>query len=161
MDYSLPGSSVHEILQARILEWVTISFPRGSSQPRDWTWVSCIVARFFTNWAMREALILWEQYEWFLTMFQRHLYRLEKYVGFLHSVSSVAQSCLTLCNPMDCSTTGFPGHQLLERAQSHVYRGGDAYQFHPYLSVTIQSPLRRPPREGTSSPPAIPPLTHR
>ena len=35
MDYSLPGSSVHEIFQARILEWVAISFSRGSSQPRD------------------------------------------------------------------------------------------------------------------------------
>jgi len=37
MDYSLPGSSVHGILQARILEWVAISFSRGSSQPRDQT----------------------------------------------------------------------------------------------------------------------------
>ena len=37
MDYSLPGSSVHEILQATILEWVTICFSRGSSRPRDWT----------------------------------------------------------------------------------------------------------------------------
>ena len=55
MDYSLPGSSVHGILQARILEWVAISFSRGSSQPRDQTWVSCIAGRFFTNWAMREA----------------------------------------------------------------------------------------------------------
>jgi len=35
MDYSLPGSSVHGILQARILEWVAISFSRGSSQPRN------------------------------------------------------------------------------------------------------------------------------
>ena len=40
MDYSLPGSSVHEILQARILEWASIPFFRGSSQPRDRTWVS-------------------------------------------------------------------------------------------------------------------------
>ena len=39
-DCSLPGSSVHETLQARILEWVAISFSRGSSQPRDETWVS-------------------------------------------------------------------------------------------------------------------------
>ena len=37
MDCSLPGSSVHELLQARILEWVAISFSRGSSRPRDWT----------------------------------------------------------------------------------------------------------------------------
>ena len=42
MDCSLPGSSVHGILQARILEWVAISFSRGSSWPRDQTCVSCI-----------------------------------------------------------------------------------------------------------------------
>ena len=40
-DCSLPEFSVHGILQARILEWFTISFSRGSSWPRDWTWVSC------------------------------------------------------------------------------------------------------------------------
>ena len=55
MDCSLPGSSVHEILQARILEWVAIPFSRGSSWPRDWTWVSCIAGRCFTIWATREA----------------------------------------------------------------------------------------------------------
>ena len=48
MDCRLPGSSVHEILQARILEWVIISSSRGSSWPRDQTLVSCIVGRFFT-----------------------------------------------------------------------------------------------------------------
>ena len=41
-DFSPPGSSVHDIFQARILEWVTISSSRGSSPPKDWTWVSCI-----------------------------------------------------------------------------------------------------------------------
>ena len=40
MDCSLPGSSVHGIFQAIVLEWIAISFSRGSSQPRDWTWVS-------------------------------------------------------------------------------------------------------------------------
>ena len=55
MDCSLPGSSVHRILQARILEWVAISFSRESSQPRDRTWVSCIAGRFFTNWATAAA----------------------------------------------------------------------------------------------------------
>ena len=58
MDCSLPSSSVHGILQARVLEWGAISFPRGSSWPRDWTWVSCIAGRFLTNLAMREARIL-------------------------------------------------------------------------------------------------------
>ena len=48
MDCSLPGSSVHGIFQARVLEWVAISFSRESSQPRDWTRVSRIVDRCFT-----------------------------------------------------------------------------------------------------------------
>ena len=52
VDYSPPGSSVHAILWARILEWVVIPFSRGSSQPRDRTWVSCIVGRVFTVWAI-------------------------------------------------------------------------------------------------------------
>ena len=56
MDCSLPGSSVHGIFQVRILEWVTISFSRGSSQPRHQTWVSCIAGRHFTIWAIRETL---------------------------------------------------------------------------------------------------------
>ena len=43
-----PGSSVHRILQARILEWVANAFARGSSQARDQTQVSCIVGGFFT-----------------------------------------------------------------------------------------------------------------
>ena len=47
--------TVHGILQARILEWVAIPFSRGSSQPRDWTQVSCIAGGFFTRWAIREA----------------------------------------------------------------------------------------------------------
>ena len=48
VDCSLPGSSLHGIFQARILEWVAISFSRGSSQPRDRTEVSLIVGRRFT-----------------------------------------------------------------------------------------------------------------
>ena len=55
MDCSPPGSSVHGIFQARILEWISISFSRGSFQPRNWTQVSGTAGRFFTNWAMREA----------------------------------------------------------------------------------------------------------
>ena len=55
IDCSPPGSSVHGILQARILEWVAIPFSRGSSWPRDRTWVSRIAGRFFTIWATREA----------------------------------------------------------------------------------------------------------
>ena len=56
MDCSLPGSSLHGILQARILEWVAISFSRGSSQLRYQTQVSCIAGRRFNLWATGEAL---------------------------------------------------------------------------------------------------------
>ena len=49
MDCSLTGSSVHGILQAGILEWVAIPFSRGSSPPRDGTWVSCTADRLFAN----------------------------------------------------------------------------------------------------------------
>ena len=51
VDCSLQGSSVHGIFQARVLEWVAISFSRGSSRPRDQTQVFCIAGRHFTVWA--------------------------------------------------------------------------------------------------------------
>ena len=59
VDYSLPGSSLHGIFQARILEWVAIPFSKESFWPRGQTWVSCIAGRFFTVWATREALNHW------------------------------------------------------------------------------------------------------
>ena len=54
MDSNVPGCSVHGILQTRILEWVAISFSRGSSQPKDQTQVSCIAGKFFTHRAIEE-----------------------------------------------------------------------------------------------------------
>ena len=63
-----PGSSVHRILEARILEWVAIPFTRGSSWPRDQTLVSCIVGRFFTAWTAREAQCFPLTYDKRLTM---------------------------------------------------------------------------------------------
>ena len=52
---SSPDSSVHGIFQARILERVGISSSRGSSQPRDWTHISCIADWFFTTWAIKRS----------------------------------------------------------------------------------------------------------
>ena len=95
MDCILPGSSVHGILQARVLEWVAISFFRGPSQPKNQTQVPCTADRFFTDGAMREAL---------------------------SQFSSVAKLFLTLCNPMDCNTQGsLIVHCLLKFAQTHVH----------------------------------------
>ena len=57
VNWSLPGSPVHGILQARILEWAAVSFSRGSSQSSNWTWVSHIADRFFTDLATKEAYL--------------------------------------------------------------------------------------------------------
>jgi len=55
MDYSPPGSSLHRIFQAKILEWVAISFSRGSSELKNQTWVSCIAGGF-----LQRRLILYQ-----------------------------------------------------------------------------------------------------
>ena len=52
---SPPGSSVHVIFQARILEWVAISYSRGSAWPRDWSWVSCTAGIFFTIYLVKQT----------------------------------------------------------------------------------------------------------
>ena len=59
IDCRQPGSSVHVIFQARILECVAIPFSRGSFWPRDQTWVYCITGKFFTIWATRETPVVW------------------------------------------------------------------------------------------------------
>ena len=59
MDYNPLGSSVYGILQARMLESVTLSFSRKALQPRDQTQVSYIAGGFFTDWATGEAQECW------------------------------------------------------------------------------------------------------
>ena len=122
MDCSPPGSSVHEILQARLLEWIAIPFSRGSSWPKDQTQFSCIAGRFLTIWVTRETRSLYNRY---------NIYNLS-----LVQFSSVAQSCPTLCDPMNCSMPGLPvHHQLLESTQTHVHQVSDAIQpSHPLSS---------------------------
>ena len=97
MDCSPQGSSIHGILQARILEWVAISFSRGSSQPKDWTLVSCIAGRRFNLLATREALmaficwgtfllypICWYQHhKWILNFFKCFCTSIEMIIWFL------------------------------------------------------------------------------
>ena len=93
MDCSLPGSSVHGILQARILEWVAICFSRRSSQPRDRTHdscSSCIAGRFFTSEPPGQAK------------------------GYSVCVCAVAQTGPTLCNLLDFSSPGSSVHGILQ-----------------------------------------------
>ena len=65
MDCSLPGSSIHGIFQARILEWIAVYSSRGSSQFRNWTQLSCIASWYFTIWAIRDGL--WMN-KWFISV---------------------------------------------------------------------------------------------
>ena len=129
MDYSPPGSSIHGIFQARVLEWVAISFSRGSSWPRDRTWVSHIAGRHFTIWATREA---------YKGKWKSPLDNIKHSVQF----SSVAQSCPTLWDPMNHSMPGLPvHHQLPEFTQTHIHRVSDAIQqSHPLSSPSPPAP---------------------
>ena len=74
-NYSVSGSPVHGISQARILEWVAIPFSRGSSCPRDQTWVFYIAGRFFIVWATR-IVQPWKALEQHNTMHQADIHPL-------------------------------------------------------------------------------------
>ena len=81
----------------------------------------------------------WTEY-WQSVLFREILVMLSLYNRVMtQSFSSVAQSCLTLCNPMNCSMPGFPVfHQLPECAQTHIHRIGDA--IHPSYPLSSPSP---------------------
>ena len=81
VDCSPPGSSVHGILQARVLEWVAMPSSRGSSQPRDRTQVSHTAGGFFIIWATRETL---ENWVGSLSLLQRIFLTQELNWGLLH-----------------------------------------------------------------------------
>ena len=119
--YSPPGSSVHGILQTRILEWVAMPSSRGSSGPKDLTCISCVGRWILYHWATWEA----------------H--------GPSCCYCSAAKSCLTLCNPMNCSTPGFPVlHYLPEVFQTHVHWVSDAIQPSRSLSLLLLPPQSFP-----------------
>ena len=84
MDCNLPGSSIRGIFQARILEWIAVSFSRRSSQPRDWTQVYSIVGRHYTIWATREMLVIGSG-DRFFTEWLNEVIR----VGTYHRISDV------------------------------------------------------------------------
>ena len=91
-DCSPPGSSVHRILQARILEWVAISFSRGSSRPGDWTGVSC--ASCIGRWILYHGAP-WED-------------------PIIPACIPRHQSWPTLCNTMDWNPQGSSVHGILQ-----------------------------------------------
>ena len=115
MDCSPPGSSVHRILLARILDCIAMLSSRGSSWPRAWTRVS------YVSWICRRGSLPY---------------------GKPKVNELIPQSCPTLCDPMNRSTPGLPvHHKLPEFTQTHIHRVGDAIQLsHPLSSPSPPAP---------------------
>ena len=115
MDWSLPGSSVHRIFQARVLEQVAVPFSRGSSQPGDQTQVSCIAGGFFTDCTTRVcALNMCETYRLrrlCRAYTEKPKFSLQCFPLFTAAAKSL-QSCPTLCDSMDCSLPGSSVHGI-------------------------------------------------
>ena len=119
MDCNPPGSSVHEILQARTLGWIAMPSFRGSSRPRGWTHVSygsCVAGRFFTAESERKPLVPWPG----ITLCPLHSKcgvlitgPLGKSCYIFRVLCLVVQSCPTLCNPRDYSSPGSSVHGIL------------------------------------------------
>ena len=86
-DWDTRNSTVHGILQARILEWVAYPCCSGSSWPRNWTGVSCIAGGFFTNWAIKKASNLDFNKFILLLMNLDNSYFIDYFEGFWETIS--------------------------------------------------------------------------
>ena len=147
MDGSPPVSSVHGISQARILEWVAISFSRGSSHPIYWNCISYIPAlagRFLSIGTTWEAAFIVCVKFLFIDSHWKLFFRWSKWLHWILyglfkisvQFSSVAHSSPTPCDPMDRSMPGLPvHHQHPEFTHIHVHWVGNSIQpSHPLLS---------------------------
>ena len=124
-----PTLQLHEILQARILEWVAMPFSRGSSQPRDWL-NHCLL-----------HLLHWQVSSLLLAPSGKPVMHFQ--------FSSVQLSCLTLCNTMNCSMPGLPvHHQLPEPTQTRVHWVDDVFQLSHPLSSPSPPALKLSQHQG-------------
>ena len=101
IDCSPPGSSIHGILQTRILEWVAIPFSRGSSRPRNWIQVTCFAGRFFTSWATGVCIILLVLTKVTTRLF-RAMYNAKKTVLYSSTDIYWIAMCSALCLVSNC-----------------------------------------------------------
>ena len=150
MDCNPPGSSVHGILQARILEWVAIFSSRGSSQPRDQIWVSRIAGRLFTVWATRKAqrwVILHSFYRWgtcghAITLSDRNTELLKRAKPVCKSISLILRYplCMFFAAILSCTICSVHFHPSLSALP--FLSGWWAYSTLPRLT-----PKARPERD--------------
>ena len=130
-NYSLPGSSLHGILQARIWEWVAISFSKGSSGLRDRTWVSCMQADALTSEAPGKTISPEKTYRWL-----SHLRRCS--ISLIIIVQSLSH--VWLCNPVDCSILTTFLFFTISQSLLKLHWVGDAIQPSHPLSPLLPLP---------------------
>ena len=119
--YSPPGSSVHGIFHAGILEWVAISFSRGSSPPRDWIWVSCVANRFFVteppvkSHTLPVLVLLWK--EGFLSSFKKiysfiywRIITLQNFVDFCQTSAWISHRYTYISSLLNLPPIPSPSH---------------------------------------------------
>ena len=155
MDCGLRGSFIHGIFQARVLEWVAISFSRGSSQLRDRIQVSHVVGRCFTVWATKEALVvvvvtglkhsahcslkIKSSKNWLHANISKCVSysNFEMYRKKERKESEVAQLCPTLRDPMDCSLPGSSVHGIFEAVRKGFVNGKALYKRQGWLLMAF------------------------
>ena len=135
MNCSPPGSTVHGISQARIMEWLATSFPRRSSQHRKWICISHIGRRILYHWTTSEASLMMPHAKSLLSIhtwdrnFSSILARVHHYLERCVQ-AKLLLSCPTLCNPMGC---GPPGSSVLGFSKQEYW--SDPYLPPGYLPV--------------------------
>ena len=135
MNCSLPGSSVHGIFQARVLEWGAIAFSKETSSHSH-----SVVFLYFFALIAEEGFLISSCYSLELCI---------QMLGPSNQIRSVTQSCPTLWDPMNRSTPGLPvHHQLPEFTQTQVHRVSDAIQ--PSHPLSSPSPLASNPSQHQS-----------
>ena len=133
MDCSPPCSSVHGIFQVRILEWIAISFSRGSAWPWDWTCISCITGRFFTCWAIRKAPLMGLYHP--KTSTGPHLRASRP-----KSLPQPTRACPVFCFHTLCELSKSPSHGLL--VHFHYRHAGTFTAFQTRQACFASGPLQ-------------------
>ena len=133
VDCSLPGSSVHEIFQARVLEWVAIPFSSRSSQPRDRTQVSRVAGRHFTIWATREPPYIVQKIK--LPFF-----------FFSHNITAKI-----FLNKLNLNFPFYKKQQEYHTSEIHTHTPNDRSIINPLQGWLVRNPKHLPKTNGTQT----------
>ena len=146
MDCSHPGSSIHGIFQARVLQWGATAFSEVYGRAYYIIYIIIYIIMEVKEYFLGHPM---EDQGNCVKQGFREILKQVEFQDYSVQFSSVTQSYLTLCNPMDHSTPGLTvHHQLLESTQTHVHRVGDAIQPSHPLSSPSPPALNLPQHQG-------------